>query len=124
MSLGLSHEQAIELVSHSTISTAQRGGGALDGIFDASDRAEEGGVIVWWNDIEKDERYVIHPNRERGETQNINRYEKWNPSLHMVCPSSEVYLHISTSDINSFSVPSTQANSTMSKGTCSTLSSQ
>lgn len=56
MSLGLTSEKAVELVSHSAISAAQRGGGALEGIFDASDRTEEGGVIVWWNDIEKDQR--------------------------------------------------------------------
>lgn len=31
---------------------------AVDGIFDASDRIEEGGVIVWWNDVEKDSRLV------------------------------------------------------------------
>jgi len=31
----------------------------VDGIFDASDRIEEGGVIVWWNDLEKDSRLVV-----------------------------------------------------------------
>ncbi|KAJ7485860.1 glycosyltransferase family 24 protein [Mycena latifolia] len=27
-------------------------------VFDASDRLEEGGVVIWWNDIEKDSRYA------------------------------------------------------------------
>ena len=30
--------------------------GVLDGIFDASDRIEGGGVVIWWNNIEKDSR--------------------------------------------------------------------
>jgi UDP-glucose:glycoprotein glucosyltransferase len=58
MSTGLTAKQAVNLVSHNAISTAQRDSGVLDGIFDASDRAEEGTVIVWWNDLEKDTRYV------------------------------------------------------------------
>ncbi|KAJ7855514.1 hypothetical protein B0H14DRAFT_3865227 [Mycena olivaceomarginata] len=41
-----------------------RWGGALDGIFDASDRNE---VLVWWNDIEKDSRSA-----------------QWSPSIHCV----------------------------------------
>ena len=27
-------------------------------IFDASDRIEDGQVIFWWNDVEKDQRYA------------------------------------------------------------------
>ncbi|KAI0715904.1 glycosyltransferase family 24 protein [Cerioporus squamosus] len=58
MSLGLSSEQAIELLTHMTIAKAQSESGALDGLFDASDRAEGGGVIGWLNDFENDERYA------------------------------------------------------------------
>jgi UDP-glucose:glycoprotein glucosyltransferase len=67
-SLGLSAEQAVELVSHNAIGAAQRGSEAVEGIFDASDRAEGGGVIVWFNDIENDSGYA-----------------GWSPSLHTVC---------------------------------------
>lgn len=56
MSLGLSPSQAIELLTHRTVAQAQASGGVLDGIFDASDRAEGGEVIGWLNDIENDER--------------------------------------------------------------------
>jgi UDP-glucose:glycoprotein glucosyltransferase len=40
------------------IMAAQSETGPLDGIFDVSDRIEGGGVILWWNDIEKDSRSV------------------------------------------------------------------
>ncbi|KAI0353822.1 glycosyltransferase family 24 protein [Trametes cingulata] len=56
--LGLSPAQAIELLTHRTIAQAQAGGGVLDGLFDASDRAEGGGVVGWLNDFETDERYA------------------------------------------------------------------
>ncbi|TCD67335.1 hypothetical protein EIP91_000256 [Steccherinum ochraceum] len=55
---GLSSEQAITLLTHRTVGAAQSESGALDGIFDASDRPEGGDLIMWWNDFEKDERYA------------------------------------------------------------------
>ncbi|KAH9887933.1 glycosyltransferase family 24 protein [Cubamyces lactineus] len=58
LSLGLSSEQAIELLTHRTIAQAQSSGGVLDGLFDASDRPEGGDVIGWLNDFENDERYA------------------------------------------------------------------
>jgi UDP-glucose:glycoprotein glucosyltransferase len=57
-SLGLTAEQAVDLVSHESILTAQRETGTVDGIFDASDREEGGDVIIWWNDLEKDQMYA------------------------------------------------------------------
>lgn len=54
MSLGLSSEQAMRLLTHPTIGAAQGDSGVLDGLYDASDRPEGEGVIVWLNDIEKD----------------------------------------------------------------------
>lgn len=57
-SLGLTPEQAIELVSHESIFAAQREGGAVEGLFDASDREEGDDVIIWWNDLEKDQMYA------------------------------------------------------------------
>ncbi|KAI0823499.1 glycosyltransferase family 24 protein [Trametes gibbosa] len=58
MSLGMTPAEAIELLTHRAIAQAQASGGVLDGLFDASDRAEGGEVIGWLNDIENDERYV------------------------------------------------------------------
>lgn len=71
-SLGMTPEQAVELVSHESILAAQREGGTIEGIFDASDREEGGDVIIWWNDIEKDQRYAswsdnVHKVSMRGE---------------------------------------------------------
>jgi UDP-glucose:glycoprotein glucosyltransferase len=60
-SLGLTSEQAIELITHPALGTLQGENDVLDGIFDASDRPEGGDTIVWWNDLEKDSRYVSWP---------------------------------------------------------------
>ena len=48
----------MELLTHPAVSTAQNGNGIMDGLFDASDRPEGGEVIIWWNDFEKDNRFV------------------------------------------------------------------
>ena len=56
ISLGLSEAQAIELLTHRAVGLAQSDSGALDGIFDASDRPERGGVVVYWNGIENDDK--------------------------------------------------------------------
>ena len=55
-SLGLLPGEAFELVTHPSFGTAPSRGDALDDLFDASDRAEDGDLIFWWNDIEKDNR--------------------------------------------------------------------
>jgi len=57
-SFGLTPKQAVELLSHESIFAAQREGGAVEGILDASDREEGGDVIIWWNDMEKDQMYA------------------------------------------------------------------
>ncbi|KAF7321048.1 hypothetical protein HMN09_00192100 [Mycena chlorophos] len=69
--LGLSRSEAIDLLSHPAVSTATQADSVLDNVFDASDRPEEGDVIVWWNDFEKDSRQV-----------NFSQYEGWLPSVH------------------------------------------
>ena len=56
--LGLDRLKAFELLTHPAVGEAQSEAGVLDGLFDASDREEGGGVIVWWNDLEKDSRSV------------------------------------------------------------------
>lgn len=53
--------QAIELLTHPKLGEAQGSKGVVDGMFDASDRPEGGDLILWWNDIEKDERYTTAP---------------------------------------------------------------
>ena len=55
-SLGLSTTQALELLTHPNISEAQSSSDVLDGIVDASDRQEGGGVIQWLNDFDADQR--------------------------------------------------------------------
>jgi UDP-glucose:glycoprotein glucosyltransferase len=50
--------EAVELLTHPNISAAQGDKDVLEGVFDASDRSEGGGVITWWNDIERDSRYA------------------------------------------------------------------
>ncbi|KAH9930812.1 glycosyltransferase family 24 protein [Amylocystis lapponica] len=57
-SLGLSPSQAIDLLTHPIIGAAQSSSDVLDGLFDASDRPEEGGVIGWLNDLTEDSRYA------------------------------------------------------------------
>ncbi|KAJ6489844.1 glycosyltransferase family 24 protein [Mycena sanguinolenta] len=66
--LGLDRPEALHLLTHPAVSAVQgETGGALDGIFDASDRPEGGEVVVWWNDLEKDSRYA-----------------NWSPSIHAI----------------------------------------
>ncbi|KAH8978341.1 UDP-glucose:glycoprotein glucosyltransferase-domain-containing protein [Lactarius akahatsu] len=57
-SLGLLPGEAFELVVHPSFGTSSPRGDATDGVFDSSDRAEDGDLIFWWNDIEKDSRYA------------------------------------------------------------------
>lgn len=59
--LGFTPEQAFQLLSDSLIGQAQTEEDVGEGIYDASDRQEQGGVITWWNDIEKDKRYRSWP---------------------------------------------------------------
>ncbi|KAI0063832.1 hypothetical protein BV25DRAFT_1801498 [Artomyces pyxidatus] len=59
-SLGLGSTQALDLITHPSLS-AGAAGDVVDGVFDASDRLEGGGLITWWNDIEKDSRYSRWP---------------------------------------------------------------
>ena len=56
--LGLNPKQALEVLSSKHVQKALSQGTVLDGVFDASDRAEGGDVVIWLNDLEKDERYA------------------------------------------------------------------
>jgi len=53
-SQGLSPAEAFELLTHPTIEAVDTSRDLLDGTFDASDRPEEGNLIVWLNNIETD----------------------------------------------------------------------
>ncbi|KAG8807237.1 hypothetical protein FRC17_004564 [Serendipita sp. 399] len=61
ISLGLDSVQAIEVLTGQAVAESFNQGSMFDGIFDASDRQEGGEVIMWLNDIEKDERYAKWP---------------------------------------------------------------
>ena len=56
MSYGLSNSQAFELLTHPAVAFAQKDSAMMEAVFDASDRLEGGGLIMWWNNIEKDTR--------------------------------------------------------------------
>ncbi|KAH7345399.1 UDP-glucose:glycoprotein glucosyltransferase-domain-containing protein [Rhizoctonia solani] len=62
MKANLTSEQAIHVLTNPAIGKASTTSGPTDGVFDASDREEGGGAIVWLNDIEKDKRYTRWPN--------------------------------------------------------------
>jgi UDP-glucose:glycoprotein glucosyltransferase len=55
-SYGLSNSQAFELLTHPAIASSQKDTGMMGAVFDAGDRPEGGGLIMWWNDMEKDSR--------------------------------------------------------------------
>ncbi|CUA68035.1 UDP-glucose:glycoprotein glucosyltransferase [Rhizoctonia solani] len=61
MKANLTSEQAIHVLTNPAIGKASTTSGPTDGVFDASDREEGGGAIVWLNDIEKDQRYARWP---------------------------------------------------------------
>lgn len=87
-SLGLTPEQAFELLTNEGIGEAQLQEEPLAGLVDASDRSEGGSVIIWWNNIEKDKKYstwsssingLLRPTQP-GAFQNVKR-NLWNVVL-------------------------------------------
>ncbi|EKM75357.1 hypothetical protein AGABI1DRAFT_46617 [Agaricus bisporus var. burnettii JB137-S8] len=56
--LGLERSEALEVMTHAEVTSAQKDGLVTDGLLDASDRPEKGDVIVWFNDIENDPKYM------------------------------------------------------------------
>jgi len=60
MNVGLSAEQAFDVIIHPAVVASQQGGasGVTDGIFDASDRSEGKNAIAWLNDIATGDRYA------------------------------------------------------------------
>jgi UDP-glucose:glycoprotein glucosyltransferase len=56
MSLDLQPSEVFDLITHPSLGTFSPSNSVVDDLFDASDRLEGGGLIFWWNDIEKDSR--------------------------------------------------------------------
>ena len=71
--LGLSPKQALDVLSSKHVQKSLSQGTVLDGVFDASDRAEGGDVVIWLNDLEKDERYAGMPKTLRAVSINNSR---------------------------------------------------
>lgn len=69
VSLGLTPKQSFQLLSDPVIGQKQTAEEPGEGVVDASDRTEGGGVVVWWNDIEKDSRYKQWPSSLTGVSQ-------------------------------------------------------
>lgn len=60
-SLGLTSTQALEALAGQPVAESFSQGNLFDGIFDASDRPEGGDVILWLNDLQKDDAYKAWP---------------------------------------------------------------
>jgi len=94
----------------------------IDGMFDASDRLEEGGVIVWWNDLENDKRsipndiLIIDAVVTAPLTDMLNGHIRYS---WYVC--SRGGYEVSHCDSCSCFAQSIQASSTISGETCTTL---
>jgi UDP-glucose:glycoprotein glucosyltransferase len=57
--LGFNGKEAVSILGHQSLVKAQ---GSDDGVrYDWTDRSEDGGVLVWLNDLEKDARYAKYP---------------------------------------------------------------
>lgn len=61
--LGFNGEQAVSLLGHRLVSEAKSEDAAIR--FDWTDRSEDGKVILWLNDLEKDEQYQGLPTELR-----------------------------------------------------------
>ncbi len=57
LDLGLTGQQAISLLGHSEVAQAKSGGEEEQRRFDWRDEIEEGQVLIWLNNLEKDKRY-------------------------------------------------------------------
>ncbi|CAG8437569.1 1716_t:CDS:10 [Acaulospora morrowiae] len=62
-SLGMNSRQAIDLLSSPVISQAQSPQDFSRGVFDVRDTSPNKNVVAWLNDLERDERYAMWPDR-------------------------------------------------------------
>lgn len=88
----LSVKQAREILMHEGIGAAAKVGMGADGrvtaeslgeLFDASDRLEDGDLILWWNDLTRDKRYA-----------------KWSKDIQDVRQSRRALLESSADDLH------------------------
>lgn len=80
--LGLNSTQSLDLLTHRAVGAAQADAGALDALFDASDRPEGGGVALWCNDLAADARYARW-GAQLGALRRIMLYPGQLPSLRL-----------------------------------------
>lgn len=59
--IGISSSDSIELLSHSVLSAQKGASESSDDVYDVRDDSEEEDIVIWWNDIETDERYSDWP---------------------------------------------------------------
>ncbi|RIB10779.1 Glycosyltransferase Family 24 protein [Gigaspora rosea] len=62
-SLGLNLQRAVELLASPIISESKSSQDLFRGVFDVRDKSDEKHVIVWLNDLEKENRYAHWPHR-------------------------------------------------------------
>lgn len=129
--LGLTREQAIELLMHPVYSSSQSAGSHfesrqrqgveenkeqkrtftispkfaefLDGLVDASDRQEGGDVVIWLNDLEKDPRYSrVSPSLVG--LLRVHAMSLFSPALHVRYNLMNVVFVLDLSQLRSFSI--------------------
>lgn len=107
-SLGLTPQQAFEILSDDSIGEALSSVDPLQSLVDSSDKPEGGNVIQWWNNIEKDSRYstwpeaisvILQPQRPGG-FQPVRR-NLWNVVL-VLDLSTRTGLHTISQTVNNF----------------------
>jgi UDP-glucose:glycoprotein glucosyltransferase len=59
--IGISPSDSIELLSHPALSAQKNANDDADDIYDVREDSENDSIVIWWNDIENDERYSDWP---------------------------------------------------------------
>ncbi|KAF9239780.1 glycosyltransferase family 24 protein [Melanogaster broomeanus] len=106
--LGLTAEQAIELLMYPAAEF-------LDGLVDASDRQEGGGVILYWNDLEADERYAGYSPSLHGLLR-VHMMSIFSPMLKIRLNLANVIFVLDLSQTRSLSLLSSLSDSFVARG--------
>ncbi|KAG2188930.1 hypothetical protein INT44_004072 [Umbelopsis vinacea] len=59
--IGLSPTDAISLLTHPALASQKNSNEEADDIFDVRDDSQDENIVIWWNDIENDDRYSDWP---------------------------------------------------------------
>lgn len=59
--IGLSPADAITLLTHPALAIQKNGNEEADDVFDVRDDSDDENIVIWWNDIENDDRYSEWP---------------------------------------------------------------